>query len=79
VSVSILLVEDDNDVADAMMRGLSRHGHALERADNGKAAIERGAQLRPDVMVLDLGPPDIDGLVVCGRVRAGGYTGGVAS
>ncbi len=73
----ILVVEDDDDVADVMMCGLSREGHELERVDNGTDGIARALDRSPDVMLLDLGLPDMDGLEVCERVRAAGYAGGI--
>jgi DNA-binding response OmpR family regulator len=49
----------------------------VDRVEEGAAAVERALGGGIDLMILDLGLPDIDGLEVCRRVRAGGYDGGV--
>jgi DNA-binding response OmpR family regulator len=77
MGASILVVEDDHDVADVMVRALSRYGHTVEWVTNGSDAVPRVAALAPDVVLLDLGLPDMDGLEVCERVRSGGYRGEV--
>lgn len=73
----ILVVEDDDDIADMMVRTLARVGHTLTRVDTGRDAEAAIAEDPPDLVLLDLGLPDIDGVEVCRRARAGGYTGGV--
>jgi DNA-binding response OmpR family regulator len=66
----ILVVDDDPTVAEVVARYLLRAGHTVERATDGRAALEQAAARRPDLVVLDLMLPEIDGLEVCRRLRA---------
>jgi two-component system response regulator RegX3 len=65
--VQVLLVEDDDAIAEPLVRGLEREGFAVERVSTGAAALQAS---EPDVVLLDLGLPDIDGYEVCRRMRA---------
>jgi DNA-binding response OmpR family regulator len=73
----VLLVEDDDQIAAPLIRTLEREGYVVERAAAGLPAIERIQASGVDLVLLDLGLPDVDGLEVCRRIRANGYTGGV--
>jgi two-component system KDP operon response regulator KdpE len=66
----ILVVEDDPSILRAVMRNLSRHDFDVEAAANGVQALESYARRRPDLVLLDLGLPDIDGTEVIRQVRA---------
>jgi two-component system response regulator MprA len=66
----VLVVEDDPDVADAVRRGLRFAGFAVDLAADGRSALTAIAVARPDVLVLDLMLPDLDGLELCRQVRA---------
>ncbi|WP_042372293.1 response regulator transcription factor [Streptacidiphilus neutrinimicus] len=66
----ILVVDDDPTVAEVVSGYLQRAGYAVDRAVDGRAALERAAALHPDLVVLDLMLPEIDGLEVCRRLRA---------
>ncbi|MGW5348157.1 response regulator [Streptomyces sp. HUAS TT3] len=68
----ILVVDDDPTVAEVVTGYLHRAGHAVEHAADGPAALARVARERPDLVVLDLMLPGIDGLEVCRRLRADG-------
>jgi DNA-binding response OmpR family regulator len=74
---SVLIVEDDEAIAMPLVRTLGREGYDVDRVEEGATAVERALGGGIDLMILDLGLPDIDGLEVCRRVRAGGYDGGV--
>ncbi|HEU4511906.1 MAG TPA: response regulator transcription factor [Nocardioidaceae bacterium] len=74
---SVLIVEDDEAIAMPLVRTLGREGYDVDRVGEGAAAVERALAGGVDLMILDLGLPDIDGLEVCRQVRAGGYDGGV--
>jgi two-component system, OmpR family, KDP operon response regulator KdpE len=65
----ILLVEDEPDQRAAITRALAALGHRVVEASTGAAALEMAAVLRPDVVLLDLGLPDVDGLVLCRHLR----------
>jgi len=71
----VLLVEDDPDIAPTLIMALEREGHVVTHTPTGHAAVEHVAGGETEVVLLDLGLPDIDGLEVCRRIRAGGYEG----
>jgi DNA-binding response OmpR family regulator len=66
----ILVVDDDPTVADVVGRYLIRDGHAVEKVHDGREALRRIAEQPPDLVVLDLMLPGMDGLEVCRRLRA---------
>ncbi|MFJ7204769.1 response regulator transcription factor [Streptomyces sp. NPDC098789] len=68
----ILVVDDDPTVAEVVSGYLHRAGYAVEQAADGPAALARAERNRPDLVVLDLMLPGIDGLEVCRRLRATG-------
>ena len=65
----ILLVEDDEATRRSVAANLTAHGYRLIEADDVRSAIARWDASRPDVILLDLGLPDADGLVLIRRVR----------
>jgi len=69
VGARILFIDDEAQVARAVRAGLALSGFSVEWAATGKDGMERIAQWRPDVVLLDLTLPDIDGLEVCRQVR----------
>ncbi len=77
VSAMVLVVEDDDQIAPPLLRTLEREGYTVERCSAGLPAVERAAAGDVDLVLLDLGLPDIDGLDVCRRMRADGYAGGI--
>ena len=66
----ILVVEDEPMVAEVVERYLRRDGHAVTRVADGNAAIAAFEAFSPDLVVLDLMLPGIDGMDVCRRIRA---------
>lgn len=74
---TVLIVEDDEGIAMPLVRTLGREGYDVERVGEGAVAVSKALAGSVDLMILDLGLPDIDGLEVCRQVRAGGYDGGV--
>lgn len=67
----ILLVEDERSIAEPFTTALRRAGFRTEMATTGADAISIVAQHHPDVVLLDLGLPDIDGRDVCREIRSG--------
>jgi len=65
----VLLVEDDLTIASPLVRGLERDGFAVDHAETGAAAQAALATTPPDVVLLDLGLPDIDGFELCRTLR----------
>lgn len=66
----IAVVEDEVAVAEAVAFTLRRTGHQVEVLDDGRAALASLLALPPDLVVLDLMLPGIDGLEICRRLRA---------
>ena len=65
----VLVVDDDETVASVVVSYLERAGHETRRVGDGQAALDAVASNPPDLMVLDLMLPEVDGLEVCRRVR----------
>jgi two-component system KDP operon response regulator KdpE len=66
---SILVVEDDVETRAALVRELLAGGYGVVEAPDGRSALERWASRRPDLVLLDLGLPDMDGLRVVTAIR----------
>jgi two-component system, OmpR family, KDP operon response regulator KdpE len=66
----VLVVDDDPSLLRVLRVGLRARGHEVSVASNGEQGISQAALLSPDVIVLDLGLPDVDGLTVCRRIRS---------
>ena len=71
----VLVIEDDPNVADFVRRGLLRSGFDVEVAETGYQGLEAAQSGNPDLVVLDLMLPDIDGIDVCRELRASGDFG----
>jgi CheY-like chemotaxis protein len=65
----IHVVEDDEDSAELLAETLERRGYQVSVAHTGADAVELAASLKPDVVFLDLGLPDMDGTELCPRLR----------
>jgi DNA-binding response OmpR family regulator len=66
----ILVVEDDPQVRSALMRALGERDYATSSASTGMAGLEAAVHTRPDLVVVDLGLPDVDGYEVIRMLRA---------
>jgi DNA-binding response OmpR family regulator len=66
----ILLVEDDHDLAAGLRKALRNAGLPVNHVATGREALAAIAAERPDIVVLDIGLPDMDGLAVLKRIRA---------
>jgi DNA-binding response OmpR family regulator len=77
VASRILMVEDDDGIAVPLRRTLEREGYDIDHVPNGEAGMQKVGEAAPDLVVLDLGLPDVDGLEVCRRLRADGFDGGI--
>jgi DNA-binding response OmpR family regulator len=65
----VLVVDDDETVSDVVRRYLEREGYEVEVAADGVVALERALEHPPDLLVLDLMLPGLDGIEVCRRLR----------
>jgi DNA-binding response OmpR family regulator len=70
VTGRVLVVEDDEAIADVLRRSLRAEGHEVMSAGDGAEALVLSEEFVPDLVVLDLGLPRLDGLEVCRRLRA---------
>ncbi|HZM78867.1 MAG TPA: response regulator transcription factor [Candidatus Limnocylindrales bacterium] len=68
-SASVLVVDDDPTVSDVVRRYLERAGYRVTLAADSETALSEHARVRPDLIILDLMLPGLDGLEVCRRIR----------
>jgi PAS domain S-box-containing protein len=73
VSRRVLIVEDNADARDMLRHLLEQTGHEVFEAADGLAGLDQTLALRPDVAVIDIGLPGLDGYEVARRVRAAGH------
>jgi DNA-binding response OmpR family regulator len=68
----VLVVEDDAEIADVLRRSLRQEGYEVRTSADGVDALDVAAGFVPDLVVLDLGLPRLDGVEVCRRLREDG-------
>jgi two-component system response regulator MprA len=68
----VLVVEDDAEIADVLRRSLRQEGYEVKTSADGVDALDVASGFVPDLVVLDLGLPRLDGVEVCRRLRADG-------
>ena len=73
----ILLVEDHQEIWDFLSRRLKRRGFEVEVAEDGRQGLERARADRPDVMLLDMNLPEMDGWTVAKELKADEATRGI--
>jgi DNA-binding response OmpR family regulator len=66
----VLVVEDDDEIAQVLQRSLRLDGYDVRIAGDGEAALDQAAAYHPDLVILDLGLPKLDGIEVARRLRA---------
>ena len=66
---TVLIVDDDADIRDVVRIALVQAGFQTQEAADGAAALEAVPRLKPDLVVLDIGLPEMDGLEVCRTLR----------
>jgi DNA-binding response OmpR family regulator len=66
----VLIVEDDLSVAAGVIEGLTAASFEVQHVETGRAAIDAMVTFEPDIIILDLGLPDMDGTDVCRTIRA---------
>jgi two-component system KDP operon response regulator KdpE len=69
VAERVLVVDDEPQMCRALRATLRPHGYEVHTVQSGQAALDAVAELRPDLVILDLGLPDLDGREVCLRLR----------
>ena len=66
---SILIVEDEPSLQETLVYNLEKQGYTVEAAGDGRAALEAARRLKPDLIVLDIMLPELDGFEVCKILR----------
>ena len=66
----VLVIEDDESIADVLRRTLRQEGHEVRSSVDGVEALHAAEEFVPDLVILDLGLPGLDGVEVCRRLRA---------
>src|SRR5437773_1105295 len=66
---TILVVDDEKNIVQLARLYLNNEGFRVETASDGKQALERAKSVRPDLIVLDIMMPEMDGLTVCKELR----------
>ncbi|MBT8411362.1 MAG: response regulator transcription factor [Octadecabacter sp.] len=69
MSATILIVDDDADIRDVVRIALTQAGFQTDEAGDGREALAAVERIKPDLVVLDIGLPEMDGLEVCRRLR----------
>src|SRR6266516_3019651 len=72
MAARVLVVDDDAKITGFLRRALAYEGYQVEVAEGGAAALSQAMKSPPDVVVLDVMMPGLDGLEVCRRLRAEG-------
>src|SRR5262249_60219660 len=70
----VLVAEDDRSVRESLVLALELEGYTVDAVGDGEKALDAVLQAPPDVVVLDVMMPFLDGLTVCRRLRARGVT-----
>jgi two-component system, OmpR family, response regulator MprA len=68
----VLVVEDDQEIAEVLRRTLRQEGHEVRSAGDGEEALSAASEFMPDLVILDLGLPKLDGVEVLRRLRVDG-------
>jgi DNA-binding response OmpR family regulator len=69
----VLLAEDDSSISEPLTRALRREGYEVDVTPDGPRTLDRALGGKVDLILLDIGLPELDGLEVCRRVRAEGH------
>jgi two-component system alkaline phosphatase synthesis response regulator PhoP len=66
----ILVVDDDQDIQEMLSYNLRKEGYEVKTADNGKMALQVAESFRPELIILDVMMPEMDGIETCRELRA---------
>lgn len=69
MSFKILLVDDEPDILEIISYNLKKEGYKIHTAENGKVALQKALKIKPDLILLDLMLPEMDGVEVCEKIR----------
>ncbi len=74
MAISVLIVEDDRNIAELLQMYLEKEGYAVTVASDGGQGLAKFRSIRPDLVLLDIMMPVMDGWAVCRAIRAEGQT-----
>jgi DNA-binding response OmpR family regulator len=74
MAVSVLVVEDDQNIRELLQMYLEKEGYAVTTASDGEQGLAKFRAIRPDLVLLDLMMPGLDGWAVCRAIRADSQT-----
>lgn len=72
---TILIVEDDKHIVKMLTRRLKKEAYELHYAENGKIGVEKAMALQPDLVLMDMHMPVMDGIEATALLRSQGYKG----
>jgi two-component system alkaline phosphatase synthesis response regulator PhoP len=70
----ILIIEDDEDIRELLVYNLEKNGYEVEAAESGETGLASAGIRKPDLVLLDLMLPGMDGLSVCRQLKSGSVT-----
>lgn len=68
-NISILIVDDEPDILEILSYNLSNEGYSIETADNGAKAVKIAKKIKPQLIILDVMMPEMDGIEACEQIR----------
>ncbi|MEM0517980.1 MULTISPECIES: response regulator transcription factor [Aequorivita] len=68
--ITILLVDDEPDILEIVKYNLTSEGYTVETAENGLEAIDRAKQIKPQLIIMDVMMPKMDGMEACEKIRS---------
>ena len=74
MAVSVLIVEDDRNIAELLQMYLEKEGYAVTTAGDGGKGLEKFRTIKPDLVLLDIMMPVMDGWTLCRTIRAESQT-----
>ncbi len=67
--MKILIVDDEQDILEFLSYNLEKEGYRVSTAKNGKIGLEKAKKWKPDLIILDVMMPEMDGITVCSEIR----------
>jgi CheY-like chemotaxis protein len=77
--MKILIVDDNSKIIKMIQRRLKKTGHEIHTAENGKIGMEKALGIKPDLILMDMHMPVVDGYKATRTLRKQGYTGKIAA
>lgn len=68
-NITILIVDDEPDIIEILSYNLANEGYNIETADNGTKAVKKAKKIKPQLIILDVMMPEMDGIEACEQIR----------